>query len=81
MYQAEANNKSEFYVRVPAKVLGCLRRDEITVVMFSEQGLVLEEILSTALIPQNLRMPNSEFDVLFKYPDAEIVKVLHRSEA
>lgn len=60
MHEAEANNKSEFYARVPAKVLGCLRRDEMTVVMFPGQGLVLEQILSTVLRHQNLRMTDKD---------------------
>ncbi|WGV28267.1 hypothetical protein [Halotia branconii] len=54
-------NSSSFYVRVPARVLGCLRGGEITVILFPGHGLVLTEPIQTYLVPENLRMPNSKF--------------------
>ncbi|MCC5634842.1 hypothetical protein LC593_03065 [Nostoc sp. CHAB 5844] len=39
MHQEE--DSSSFYVRVPARVLGCLRGGEITIILFPGHGLVL----------------------------------------
>ncbi|BAY27189.1 hypothetical protein NIES2100_70110 [Calothrix sp. NIES-2100] len=78
MHQEE--DSSSFYVRVPARVLGCLRGGEITVILFPGHGLVLTEPIPTYLIPENLRMPNSEFDVLFKHPGREMIRVLLHHE-
>ncbi|GAA6620033.1 hypothetical protein [Scytonema sp. NUACC26] len=77
---ADKEERCSFYVRVPAKVLGCLRSGEITVFLFPGHGLVLTQPIQTYLIPENLRMPNSKFDVLFKYPGVEIIRILHRNE-
>ena len=79
MHQVEDNPSS--YVRVPARVLGCLRGGEITVIRLPGQGLVLTEPIQTHLVPESLRMPNSEFDVLFKHPGAEMVRVLRHDES
>ena len=65
-----------FYVRVQARVLGCLRGGKITVILLPGHGLVLTEPIQTYFVPESLRMPNSEFDVLFKHPGAEMVRVL-----
>ncbi|BAY11746.1 hypothetical protein [Calothrix sp. NIES-2098] len=73
-------DSSFFYVRVPARVLGCLRSGEITIILFPGHGLVLIEPIPTDFIPENLRMPNSEFDVLFKHPGREMVRVLRHNE-
>jgi hypothetical protein len=78
MHQEE--DSSFFYVRVLARVLGCLRGGEITVILFPGHGLVLTEPIQTHLIPENLRMPNSEFDVLFKHPGREMIRVLRHNE-
>lgn len=74
-------DNSSFYVRVPAKVLGCLRDGEITVILLPGQGLALIEPIQAHLIPENLRMPNSEFDILFKHPGAEMIRVLCHGES
>jgi hypothetical protein len=66
MHQEE--DSLSFYVRVSAQVLGCLRSGEITIILLPGHGLVLTEPIQTHLIPEDLRMPNSEFDVLFKHP-------------
>ena len=70
-----------FYVGVQARVLGCLRGGEITVILLPGHGLVLTEPIQTYFLPESLRMPNSEFDVLFKYPGAEMVRVLRHDES
>ncbi|WP_138500230.1 hypothetical protein [Nostoc sp. PA-18-2419] len=73
-------DSSSFYVRVPARVLGCLRGGEITIILFPGHGLVLTEPIQTYLIPEDLRMPNSEFYVLFKHPGREMSRVLRYNE-
>jgi len=70
-----------FYVRVLARVLGCLRGGEITVTLLPGHGLVLKSPIQTYLVPERLRMPNSEFDVFFKHPSAEMVRVLRHDES
>ncbi|MBD1865564.1 hypothetical protein H6F72_28780 [Trichocoleus sp. FACHB-46] len=75
-----AEDNSSFYVRVPAKVLGCLRDGEITVILLPVHGLALTQPLEAHLIPETLRMPNSEFDILFKHPGAEMIRVLCHDE-
>jgi hypothetical protein len=69
-----------FYVRVRARVLGW-RGGEITVILLPGHGLVLTEPIQTYFVPESLRMPNSEFDVLFKHPGAEMVRVLRHDES
>ncbi|AFY43219.1 hypothetical protein [Nostoc sp. PCC 7107] len=73
-------NNPSFYVRVSARVLGCLLPGEITVILFPGHGLVLIEAIPTYLIPENLRMPNSEFYVLFKHPGREMIRILQIDE-
>jgi hypothetical protein len=73
-------DSSSFYVRVPARVLGCLRAGEITIILFPGHGLVLTEPIETYLIPESLRMPNSEFYVLFKHPGREMIRILRHNE-
>ncbi|ALF53164.1 hypothetical protein ACX27_10410 [Nostoc piscinale CENA21] len=70
----------DFYVRVFARVLGCLLPGEITVILFPGHGLVLTEAIPTQLIPENLRMPNSEFYLLFKHPGCEMIRILQIDE-
>jgi len=69
-----------FYVRVRARVLGW-RGGEITVILLPGHGLVLTEPIQTYFVPESLRMPHSEFDVLFKHPGAEMVRVLRHDES
>lgn len=73
-------NNSSFYVRVPVKVLGCLRDGEITVILLPGHGLALTQPIKAHFIPKTLRMPNSEFDILFKHPGAEMIRVLCHGE-
>lgn len=69
-----------FYVRVRVRVLGW-RGGEITVILLPGHGLVLTEPIQTYFVPESLRMPNTEFDVLFKHPGAEMVRVLRHDES
>lgn len=72
------------YWRYPAKVLGCLRDGEITIILCAGIGLADggdRQELPIQLVPVDLRMPNSEFDVLFERASGRFVKVLHKEEA
>jgi hypothetical protein len=69
------------YVRVPARVLGCLKHGEITVIIFAGHGVVTSELISVDSIPRDLRMPNCEFDILMRFPGGERVRILRRNEA
>jgi hypothetical protein len=78
MYYTEGTRS--FYVRVPARVLGCLCPSEITIILFHGHGLVLTQPIQTHLVPTSLRMPNSEFDVLLQYPGAKFIRILQNDE-
>jgi hypothetical protein len=77
----QVDDNASFYSRVPARVLGCLRNGEITIILFPGGGLALTQPIPSHLIPASLRMPNSEFDVLFKHPGAEMIRILHSHES
>jgi len=54
--------------RVPARVLACLSRDTITVILYPNVGLAdggSKITLPIEAVPPDLRMPNSEFYVVF----------------
>ncbi len=54
--------------RAPARVIGVLARNTITVVLWHGVGLVdggIVRELPLELVPMDLRLPNSEFDVVF----------------
>lgn len=71
------------YYRYPAQVLGCLASGKITVTLCPGVGLAdggVNTELPAHLIPTDLRMPNSEFDVLFDRHLGSITKVLRKDE-
>ena len=54
------------YLVSPAKVLGCLRTGKLTVILFQGVGFVnggLVTEIFIELVPLDLRMPNSQFDL------------------
>ena len=72
------------YWRYPAKVLGCLRDGEITITLCVGIGLANgrnRQELSIRSVPIDLRMTNSEFDVLFDRALGRFVRVLRKEEA
>jgi hypothetical protein len=77
----DAEDYSSSYARIPARVLGCLRGGEITISLFPGHGIVVTQAIQTHLVPETLRMPNSEFDVVVRNPDAEIIRVLRCGES
>lgn len=79
MFGAEFQNS--FYARIPAKVLGCLKSGEITVIVFVGHGIVESEQIPVDRIPSDLRMPNSEFDILMRFPGGERLRILRKDEA
>ncbi len=71
------------YWRYPARVLGCLRDGEITVILCAGIGLADDggqEVLPVQEVPIDLRMPNSEFDVLFERTSGRFAKVIRKEE-
>jgi hypothetical protein len=69
--------------RLSVKVLGCLRDGEITIILLPGNGFVdggIIEVLPADMIPVDLRMPNSEFDVLLDRLSGEFVKVLRKTD-
>lgn len=72
------------YWRYPARVLGCLRDGEITIILCAGIGLADggdQQEIPTQGVPIDLRMPNSKFDVLFDRASGSFVKVLGKEEA
>jgi hypothetical protein len=71
------------YWRYPATVLGCVRNGEITVILCAGIGLAnggTRTELPIQMIPADLRMPNSEFDVLLDRTSGNFVKVLRKDD-
>lgn len=71
------------YWRYPARVLGCFQNGEITVILCAGIGLAGggdRETLPAQMIPIDLRMPNSEFDVLFDRASGYFVKIVRKGE-
>ena len=69
------------YWRYPARVLGCLRNGEITVIVCPGMGMVdggTPTEIPIHMIPIDLRMPNSEFDLLFDRAIGDFTKVLRK---
>ncbi len=69
-----------YYTRSPAKVLGCLNSGEITVIMAPGHGIFLKKTIPINCIPTDLRMPNSKFYILIKFPGGERIRILRKDE-
>ena len=72
---------NNFYTRIPARVLGCLKSGEITVIVATGGSIVVTEPISIDWIPRDLRTPNCEFDILIRSPGGQRVRILRRDEA
>jgi hypothetical protein len=73
-----------FSRRVPARVLACLSRTHITVILHPDVGLAdggVEIVIPIEVVPLDLRMPNSEFDMLFDAQAWAYTKVVRKGEA
>ncbi|WP_427159677.1 hypothetical protein ACQFX9_27350 [Aliinostoc sp. HNIBRCY26] len=67
---------------IPVKVLGCLKPGEITVIALTGVGMVDGGILweiPTEMIPVSLRMPNSEFIVVYDRQNGNFIEILPKS--
>jgi hypothetical protein len=69
--------------RALARVLGCLTRDTVTIiispdVVLADGGVPVQ--LPIEAVPPDLRMPNSEFDVWFDPRSRSYARVLRRDE-
>jgi hypothetical protein len=69
-----------YYARSHARVLGCLNNGEITIIIAPGHGIFLCEPISVDWIPTDLRMPNSEFDILVKFPGGERIRILRKGD-
>lgn len=68
---------------MPAIVLGCLIKNTITVIVLPGNGFVnggVKYEIPLEIVPFDLRMPNSEFYLLFDRERADYIEVLHKSE-
>lgn len=77
MVDLQSSNYS--YARISARVLGCLNSGEITVVLYFGFGMFYPTPIDTNWIPLDLRMPNSEFDILVKF-GGEWIRILRKDE-
>ena len=69
--------------RVPARVLGCLSRTHITVILYPNVGLADGGInidVPIEDVPLDCRMPNSEFDMIFDSQDHTYLRIIRRGE-
>lgn len=70
--------------RIPARVLACLSRETITVILWPGMGLADGGIpieLPIAVVPPDLRMPNSEFDLIFDVRMGTYSTVVRKDES
>jgi hypothetical protein len=74
------NDREKSQVRIPARVLGCFIRDEIQLIIEAGHGQCGKWDLPIASIPLELRMPNTELDIIVYYPGIEIIKIVKRNE-
>jgi hypothetical protein len=72
--------QTHFYSRITARVLGCLNRGLITVILCPGHGIVLIEPIPVDWVPIDLRIPNSEFDILIEFPGGKRIRVLRKDE-
>lgn len=70
--------------RIPARVLACLTHNTITVILHPGAGLAdrgVKIILPIEDVPPDLRMPNSEFDVIFDEEAWRCTTVVRRGDS
>jgi hypothetical protein len=78
MAGSEFQNNS--YVRIPARVLGCLNTGKVTAILSIGFGNFYPTPIDIDWIPVDLRMPNSEFDILVKAQGGEWIRILRKDE-
>ena len=69
--------------RIPARVIGCLNRTTIRVIVLpgvglADGGIILE--VPREAVPMDLRIPNSEFDITFDKQEWANMKVTRKGE-
>lgn len=72
-----------FSPRVSARVLGCLSRTTITVILCPDTGLAdggSRIDIPIEVVPPDLRMPNSEFDMIFDRQHRAYTRVVRKGE-
>jgi len=69
--------------RTTVTVIGCLRPRNLTVILGAGVGLADGEItteIPLQLVPIELRIPNTQFVVLIRWIDDQIIRVERRDE-
>ncbi len=70
--------------RVPARVLGCLRRGELTIVLLPGSGMANGGVIQhipISIVPFELRMPNSALQISFdKDESGLLVRSIERKD-
>jgi len=80
---AEKGISIGFSPRAPARVLACLSRNRITVILHPDIGAAgggTRIEIPIEAVPPDLRMPNSEFDVLFDPEAWAYTKVIRKDD-
>jgi hypothetical protein len=72
------SHHESYYERRPARVLGCLNHGEISVILSGNSSATGTRILPIDWVPMDLRMPNSEFDLVMQFPEGKNVRVLRK---
>jgi hypothetical protein len=71
------------YKRYSARVIGCLRNGTITIILCPDIGLAdggRPEEIPMSIVPVDLRIPNSEFDILLDTISRCFTRVLRQDE-
>ena len=80
----EDDSQTDNYYRYPARVFARLHRDYITVILCPDIGLAdggVPAVLPLESVPPDLRMPNSEFDVLSERKNLGYMRVVRKGNA
>lgn len=79
----DQENRAISLYRSPARVLGCLTPNTITVVVLPDNGMAdggVPTQLPVEMVPPELRMPNSVFDLWYSPNDHAYTQVLRKDE-
>lgn len=69
--------------RVPARVLCCLSRSTITVILYPDTGLAeggSKIDIPIEAVPPDLRMPNSEFDMILDRQERAYTRIVRKGD-
>ena len=69
-------------LRAPARVVGCLEKSTLTILVCPENGLAnggVAKVLPLESVPLDLRLPNSEFEVVIDL-NSGAIEVVQKQE-